>query len=411
MCPGCYKPKFERYCPACRKQLFDGAKVSHVLPFDPPKDDNLAMYQEQTMRLSISGVQLKYSLRREGDELVLTDHDGQYILKPIPPVAHIRLAGQAPENEHLTMQIASGIFGIGTAANALIYFKDGTPAYLTRRFDLKEDGSKFLQEDMAQLSGRSRQTSGEHFKYQGTYEEIGDLIRRYVPAYLPALEAFFRVVVFNYLFSNGDAHLKNFSLVQTDMGDYALSKAYDLMSTVLHTPNESDTALDLYENDMDNEFYRVFGCYGQENFRALAGKVGINTKRTERILTNMLSSKDKVLAMINGSFLDSDIKQQYAQAYLEKLRRLGMTRSLIVSALNPKKSKGTMPLDVTARLNFLRGPSLTGVFRPDQDTDELHGQNKYCFVKQEHLRAYEQTQDAGLLTIIAADMLTSVGRI
>jgi len=52
--------------------------------------------------------------------------------------------------------------------------------------------------------------------------------------------------LFNYLLSNGDVHLRNFSLIQTSMGDYSLSPAYDLMSTDLHMPNESDTALDLY---------------------------------------------------------------------------------------------------------------------------------------------------------------------
>src|SRR5690606_135682 len=126
MCPGCYKPNFESYCPDCRKQLFDSRKVSHILPFDPPRNSNLASFQEQTKRLSISGVQLKYSLRLEHNELVLTDRDGQYILKPVPPSVQLQDAGQAPENEHLTMQIAAQVYGIDTASNALIYFRDGT---------------------------------------------------------------------------------------------------------------------------------------------------------------------------------------------------------------------------------------------------------------------------------------------
>ena len=163
-CNGCYKEGIEGFCPRCRKLLFDGKKVSHILDIDPPKPDNLPAYQEMTKRLSISGVQLKYSLKLEDKKLALTESSGQYILKPIPPNAQIVEAAQAPENEHLTMQIASSVFGIETAANGLIYFKDGTPAYITRRFDIKPDGSKYLQEDMAQISGRSRQTDGENFK-------------------------------------------------------------------------------------------------------------------------------------------------------------------------------------------------------------------------------------------------------
>src|SRR5687767_8166377 len=142
ICPGCYKPNNDGYCRICLRTLFDGARVSHVLPFDSPKAENLLEYQEKTKRLSISGVQLKYSLRLVEKQLQLVETGGQYILKPIPPTNQIANTDQAPENEHLTMQIASQVFRIRTAANALIYFKDGTPAYITRRFDVKPDGTK-----------------------------------------------------------------------------------------------------------------------------------------------------------------------------------------------------------------------------------------------------------------------------
>lgn len=325
MCPACYRTKDETYCLNCRKLLFDGARVSHVLAFDAPKADNIPLYQEKTKRLSISGVQLKYSLHLEGRELRLTEKEGQYILKPIPPNAFIAYPDQAPENEHLTMQIAAQLFGIRTAANALIYFKDGTPAYLTRRFDLRSDGSKFLQEDMAQISGASRHTRGENFKYEGTYEDIGKLIKVHVAAYLPALEEYFRLLLFNYLFSNGDAHLKNFSLIQTSMGDYTLSPAYDLMCTVLHTPQESDTALDLYEGDMNGDFYSRYGFFGLSEFQYLAEKIGIKPSRVARIVRQLLNSSDEVIKMIQYSFLGEETKIKYHNAYNDKLRRMKMT--------------------------------------------------------------------------------------
>ncbi len=327
VCMGCYKRNNKGYCLSCRKKLFDGEKVNHILPFDEPNADNLSEYQEKTKRLSISGVQLKYSLRLEKKALVLTDKGGQYIIKPIPPSSQIAETAQAPENEHLTMQIAEKLFDINSAVNALIYFKGGNPAYITRRFDVRPDGTKYLQEDFAQISGKSRQTHGENFKYDGsTYEDIGSLIRQHVPAYMPAAENYFRLILFNYLFSNGDAHLKNFSLIQTSMGDYSLSPAYDLMNTVLHMPNESDTALDLYTGDINSEFYKKYGYFGQPDFRALANKLGLLPKRTERIITQLLSGKEKVIAMVEGSFLSAGAKKKYTAAYLEKLKRMGMTK-------------------------------------------------------------------------------------
>ena len=202
-CPGCYK-KIEKneYCLSCRKKLFDGKRVSTVLDFDKPKAENMPMYNEHSKRMSISGVQLKYSLRLNGNKLELCEKNGQYIIKPIPTADHLEMMEDAPENEHLTMQIASQIFNIKTANNALIYFKDGTPAYITKRFDVKADGNKYIQEDFAQITNRTNETHGGSYKYEGSYLEIGELIRKYVPASMIAIENFFKIIVFNYIFSN-----------------------------------------------------------------------------------------------------------------------------------------------------------------------------------------------------------------
>jgi serine/threonine-protein kinase HipA len=325
-CSGCYMENTEGYCSSCRKKLFDGKKVSNVLLFDTPRADNLTAYQEQTKRLSISGVQLKYSLKLIGKELVLTDSGGEYILKPIPPSMLIALPDQAPENEHLTMQIANQLFKIPVADNALIYFKDGAPAYITRRFDIKPDKTKYLQEDFAQISGNTKKSKGDNYKYEGTYEDIGKLIKSNVAAYRPITESFFKVVLFNYIFSNGDAHLKNFSLIQTDFGDYTLSKAYDLMCTVLHTSLEGDTALDLYTGDIESVFYKKHGFFGRMNFETLAEKIGLIPLRAMKIIDSLLGKENEVLAMINGSLLNEQTKHKYINAYLDKIKRFDQIR-------------------------------------------------------------------------------------
>jgi serine/threonine-protein kinase HipA len=320
-CYGCYKENIEGYCATCRKKLFDGKKVSHVLSFDTPKEENIPAYQEKTKRLSISGVQLKYSVRLEEKELILTEKKGEYILKPIPPTSLIVMQDQAQENEHLTMQIANQLFSIPVAENGLILFKDLAPAYITRRFDVKPDGSKYLQEDFAQISGKTKKSDGDNYKYSGTYEDIGKLIREKVAAYPPVLEDFFKLVMFNYIFSNGDAHLKNFSLIQSEFGDYMLSKAYDLMCTVLHTPNESDTALDLYKDDIDSKFYSKNGYFGRPNFEALAEKIGLIPKRAQHIIDTILERQNEVLSMVYSSFLSNEAKGKYISYYNDKLKR------------------------------------------------------------------------------------------
>ena len=321
-CLGCYTEGKESYCLQCRKNLFDKAKVLSVLDFDAPKADNLDMFQEHSKRLSISGVQLKYSLRLDQNKLTLSEQHGQYILKPVPPSRQLINIEDAPENEHLTMQMAEKLFKITSAANGLILFKDKQSAYITRRFDIKADGSKFMQEDFAQLSNRSKKSHGETFKYDGTYSEIGLLIKRFVAASIPALEIFFQLIVFNYVVSNGDAHLKNFSLMRKENGEYQLSPAYDLMSTVIHTPHESDTALNLYDGDLNSPFYAKYGYYGRENFMEFANILGIIEQRAERIMNSFLLKKKEMENFVEQSFLSENVKQLYLSNLTDKLKRI-----------------------------------------------------------------------------------------
>jgi serine/threonine-protein kinase HipA len=322
-CLGCYKKVAKNeYCLTCRKKLFGGKRVATILDFDKPKAENIAIYNEYTKRLSISGVQLKYSLKLVGDKLELCETNGQYILKPIPIADHLVYMNDAPENEHLTMQIASQIFKIKTAHNALIYFQDGTPAYLTKRFDVKVDGTKYIQEDFAQITNRTKETHGESYKYEGSYFEIGELIKKYVPASMIAIENFFKIIVFNYIFSNGDAHLKNFSLIRNDFGEMQLSPCYDLMSTIIHTPGERDTALDLYDKDYESEYYTTYGYYGRTEFIAFAKKLGLVEVRYLRILNEFKQKESEVIHFLKNSNLSEKAAHTLVTNFKSRLSRI-----------------------------------------------------------------------------------------
>lgn len=321
-CSACYREAKQNFCTKCSKELFDGEKISAILNFPAPKADNLAEFQKHTTRLSISGVQLKYSLRRENKELVMTQKAGEYIIKPVLASTQLAALKDSPENEHLTMQIARQLFRIRTAANGLIHFSDGEPAYITRRFDLKPDQTKYQQEDFAQLLNRTSVLHGQNYKYDATYEEIGRLIKKYVPAALPALEELFRLVVFNYVVGNGDAHLKNFSLMQLQTGEYRLTPAYDLMSTKIHTPYENDIALELYEGCLDSPFYSAYGYYGRPDFIEFAKRLGVTEKRSSTILENYINAQEKMVEMIQKSSLSPESKNSYVSTVKDRLFRI-----------------------------------------------------------------------------------------
>lgn len=118
-------------------------------------------------RISLSGAQPKFSvIVGEDSRLRYTreDEQGTFILKPRPTGYQIINKDFCAANEHVTMQIASQVYGIETAANGLCFFEDGRPAYVTRRFDVHSWG-KYKQEDFAALLGYSKDKGGDNYKY------------------------------------------------------------------------------------------------------------------------------------------------------------------------------------------------------------------------------------------------------
>jgi serine/threonine-protein kinase HipA len=320
-CSGCLKQVDNAgYCRKCLKDLFGGKKVEHILPFNSPHKEDSDLYQERTKKLSISGVQVKYSMRLDEKKLVLTDMGGQYILKPIP-VGQFKNLDQAPANEHLTMQLAGQLFKITVPPNAIIHFSDNSPAYLVKRFDVKFDGSKYQQEDFAQIAQVTEETHGKNYKYDLSYEEIALLIKLHIPTSAIELEKFFRLVLFNYIFSNGDAHVKNFSAIQTDEGDHVLTPAYDLLCTRIHSPGEADMALTLFK-DRFSEAYDAHGFYTYDDFLEFGKVLGIKESRVVKIIEVFNGKEASIDGLVDASFLRDDVKQLYKQMYKDKLTRM-----------------------------------------------------------------------------------------
>jgi serine/threonine-protein kinase HipA len=315
------------YCRKCLKEIFNGNKVNHILPFNSPDKEESELYTDFTIKMSISGAHLKYSMKLEKSQLTLTGQGGQYILKPIPEGEFENL-DQAPANEHLTMQIARQFFAISVPANSMIYFQDGSPAYLVRRFDVKQNdplpngqSMKFQQEDFAQIAQITEETSGKNYKYDISYEDIGALIRQHIAMYPVEIEKFFRLILFNYVFSNGNADAKNFSALRTDAGDYVLSPAYNLLCTKIHAPGEEDMALNLFK-DSFSEAYRALGFYTYYDFLVFGKKLGIKESRVEKIISEFKTGHEDILSMIDRSFLDNEIKILYKEFYRDKFKRL-----------------------------------------------------------------------------------------
>ena len=318
-CPGTLALGFTTYSRTCIKRVFNGSKVNHVLTYASLQSNQNSedSFEENATRMSISGVQEKFSLIQLKNKIRLTKEgeQGTHILKPIPSIS--KNADQMPANEHLTMQIAHQVFGIETAENALIFFGNEDPAYITKRFDVLPSGLKLAQEDFASLAGKSPQTHGTDYKYLGSYWDLFELMRDNLPSYKVESLKLFKLLIFNYLFSNGDAHLKNFSIIETPQGDFKLSPAYDLLNSRIHI-DDKDFALD--EGLIPA---RMRQGNVAKQFRLLAGYAGIQEKQTNAIMALMVSKTEQVTNLINASFLKDRIKRSYLQTYQLKLKKLG----------------------------------------------------------------------------------------
>lgn len=327
-CPGTLAEGFSTYSPGCLRNLFNGKKVNHILPYEQPQQNEQVaeLFMENRKRISISGVQEKLSFLLEKNVLRLTKEGerGTYILKPIP--RDLKKVDQVPANEHLTMQIAKQVYGLNTAENAMIFFKNGSPAYITKRFDIKEDThlpdgqeGKLGVEDFATLAGKTKDNAGVNFKYEYNYEEAGLLIQKYVSAWRVEIEKYFSLVVFNFLFSNGDAHLKNFSLLESSKGDYFLSPAYDLINTKLHV-DDTDFALDkgLFADDFKSDEYKKSGHPSKSDFSEFAKRIGVMKSRFEKLISPFMEKQPLVEKLVRHSFLSDANKRGYLLMYNTK---------------------------------------------------------------------------------------------
>ncbi|MBR1800520.1 MAG: HipA domain-containing protein [Bacteroidaceae bacterium] len=320
VCPSTLAEGFDTYSPAAHKQLFDGKEVSHILSFDSPNNENADAeeYARHVGRISLSGVQPKASLLISADGQLVKPSEGErgrYILKPAPSSYSILERKYCPANEHLSMQLAAQVYHIETAANALCFFRDGEAAYLTRRFDVAPDGVKYQQEDLASLSGLTKANGGSDYKYSHlSYEECAELIRKYTTAAPVEVLKFFRIVVFNYLILNDDAHLKNFSLINRGDGEYHLTPAYDLINTSLHLYEPRIFALDkglFREGMMFTDTHTV----DRGDFEEFGHRIGLSARLVKRELDFFAAPQPLAQELIHRSFLSEKLKQHYWHSY------------------------------------------------------------------------------------------------
>lgn len=292
---------------SCAKKIF-GCATTPELPYTR---ENLTDLAKQVIRsqTTLTGVQAKLSLdinkggRNEADRFTIVGLWGRYILKPqTESFPHL------PELEDLTMHLAE-LAKINVLPHSLIRFSDGELCYITRRVDRTTEGEKLHMEDMCQLTEKLT----EH-KYKGSYEQIAKTILKFSSVAKLDIVNFWEQVVFSWITGNADMHLKNFSLYSKGDGKYTLTPAYDMLSTALVMPEDTEElALTLCGKKRKIK---------KADFISSMLASSLEDKIIENIFNKFLKIKDKWFEFIDISFLPDDMKENYKTIISERLELL-----------------------------------------------------------------------------------------
>ena len=248
-----------------------------ALPVFAAEDRRSAPSAGHPLRFSLAGVQLKISAvldARKGLTLPIEGVGGDWIVKL--PSARFEAV---PENEYAMMTLAAAA-GIEVPAVRLVDTADiaGLPADLpaevgqslaVQRFDRAGGTRRVHIEDFAQVFGvypekKYADAGCEHIA-RVLWLETGE----------DGVTEFIRRLVFNVLIGNGDAHLKNWSLVYPDGRTPRLAPAYDLVATVPYLPGDR-LALPLGGT---KDFARV----DYDRVRRLAERAGLPVRRVVQV--------------------------------------------------------------------------------------------------------------------------------
>ena len=198
-------------------------------------------------KFSLAGIQMKFSTVRQDGRYNIGAEVGtdDWIVKT-PSAIHSNL----PENEYSAMKLAEsigvdtpeiGLISLDTLDNLpAIKLPDETHAYAIRRFDRVTTG-RIHTEDFAQIF-----EFFAHDKYgKVNYEQVAVVLYRYGQGGLGDIQQMARRLLANILLANGDAHLKNWTLIYPDAVNPKLAPAYDIVSTLPYVPGETGIALNL----------------------------------------------------------------------------------------------------------------------------------------------------------------------
>lgn len=216
------------------------------------------------------------------------------------------------ENENFFLTAASSA-GIPTVTADLVRDRTGEAGLAVTRFDrVVIDGERvaLAVEDGCQVQGRYPAA-----KYSVTTEDLLWALTQVCESPRAAAAEFLAQAAFAYLSGNGDAHAKNFSVLQDHSGRWRPTPAYDLPSSQPY----GDTTMALSVGGL-----RAGNIPGSR-YVTLGRNLGVPERAARKILTRVADSADVWLDGLKGLPFDS--------ARIKKLQRVVITRQRMLRTL------------------------------------------------------------------------------
>ena len=246
-------------------------------------------------RSALPGVQDKTSaaminlpVARSGERAILK-------LNPVDSFPHL------VENEAFFLD-AAGRSGLAVPRHELITDSDGAYGLLVHRFDrVTVDGAvrPLAVEDGCQAIDRPPAD-----KYLLDTGRVFAALTALCDAPTVAARELLRQLAFAYLTGNGDAHAKNFSVLQDLTGEWRISPAYDLPSSQPYGDNTMAMPVG----------GRTDAGLGSDAFVALGEDLGVPARATRRTLVELADRADRWLPDLD--------RLPFDQGSIRKLRRV-----------------------------------------------------------------------------------------
>ena len=269
---------------------------------------------DQENKFSLAGVQMKFSMKEKDGRYNLLKGDalGDWIIKT-PSTKYKNV----PLNEYTAMSLAAMI-GVDIPDIKLvdrnridnlpqINLPDESQAFAIKRFD-RNDNTRIHMEDFAQILVKY-----PHEKYEGAnYEQMGRVIYEYSGDGLADAQQLARRLLANILLANGDAHLKNWSLLYEDRVTPRLSPAYDIVTTSVYIEDERRYALNLGKT---KDWYAVTTA----NFQSWADRADIPWRAIKPHLDDAM---DKARTLWLSAIKDLPMDEAHKESLIRHWRNL-----------------------------------------------------------------------------------------